>query len=74
LVATFNARGTGRTGGRGGSATTEVADYESVVKKLLSLAEEANCPVEKLYLCVYPPPERTNRRDTVRTLLESTDH
>ena len=53
LVAAFNCRGAGRSGGHSGvSGQTETEDYESVVARLLSIAEEASVPVAKLYLCV----------------------
>jgi alpha-beta hydrolase superfamily lysophospholipase len=55
LVATFNCRGAGRSGGHGtASAQTEVADYESVLDRLLSYAENTAISVGALYICVSP--------------------
>jgi alpha/beta superfamily hydrolase len=55
LVATFNCRGAGRSGGHGNaSAQTEVADYESVVDRLIAYAENAAISVSALYICVNP--------------------
>jgi alpha-beta hydrolase superfamily lysophospholipase len=57
LVAAFNSRGAGRSGGHGGaSAATETADYESIITRLLSYAEQASVQLEKLYICVFPLP------------------
>lgn len=53
LVATFNCRGAGRSGGHSGaSAQTEVMDYESVLARLMSYAEKASVQISKLYICV----------------------
>ena len=49
LVAAFNCRGAGRSGGRSGaSAQTETEDYESVVASLISMANRASVPISKL--------------------------
>ena len=53
LIATFNSRGAGRSGGHGGaSAATGTADYESIITCLLTYAENASVRVRKLYICV----------------------
>ena len=57
LVAAFNSRGAGRSGGHAGaSATTETADYESVIARLLSYAEHASVQLGTLYICVLSRP------------------
>ena len=56
LVATFNSRGAGKSGGHvGASAQTEIEDYESVLTRLLSYSAKASVPIEKLYICVFIP-------------------
>jgi len=71
LVAAFNARGAGKSGGHNASAQTETADFESVVAKLMSYAEDGSLAITKVYLCGYsygsliaslvaPPIPRTN--------------
>jgi alpha/beta superfamily hydrolase len=68
LAATFNCRGAGRSGGHGNaSAQTEVADYESVLDRLMSYAENAAISVDALYICVSPFVfVQLTTRDTVR--------
>jgi alpha-beta hydrolase superfamily lysophospholipase len=70
LVAAFNCRGSGRSGGHSGvSAHTETADYESVLARLMSYAENVSVPIEKLYICVCPLFNMSsNIRDTVTHL------
>jgi len=66
LVAAFNTRGTGKSGGHNGillsgrrlmvgSAQTEVEDYESVIDRVMSYAIERSLPINNLYICVTPP-------------------
>jgi len=66
LVATYNSRGAGRSGGRGGaSASTDTADYESVLERLLSYAQKVSVPVNKVYICVCVSYCIADYRDTV---------
>jgi len=53
LVATFNCRGAGKSGGHGSaSAQTEAADYETVLGRVMSYAENSKVPISNLYICV----------------------
>lgn len=74
LVAAFNCRGAGRSGGRGGhSAQTETADYESVIARLMSYGERASVPIMALYICVFPLSHLTDIRDIVISCRLMTD-
>lgn len=54
LVAVFNSRGAGQSGGHSNaSAHTQTEDYESVVERVVKQAHDANTSVSQLYICVY---------------------
>ena len=66
LVATYNSRGAGKSGGRGGAfASTDAADYESVLECVLSHARKVSVPVHKVYICVCISYCDADYRDTV---------
>lgn len=53
LVATYNSRGAGKSGGHGNaSAQTEVEDYETVLTRIMSYAEEKHLAISNVYICV----------------------
>jgi hypothetical protein len=71
LVAAFNCRGAGKSGGHGNtSAQTEAEDYESVLTRLMTYAENVKLPISNLYICVLPHSfsNLTKLRDTVLPL------
>jgi len=53
LVAAFNSRGAGQSGGRSSaSAHIHMEDYESIIEHLMKEAEDHNSTVSQLYICV----------------------
>jgi predicted acyl esterase len=53
LVAAYNSRGAGQSGGHSTApARTHMEDYESVIERLIKQAEEAKTTIDQLYICV----------------------
>jgi hypothetical protein len=54
IVAAFNARGAGSSGGSStASVATQTKDYESVVEQVMKCAQDASVRISQLYICGY---------------------